>query len=382
MKEGYSTGLARALFDNASWYDFRFWVVDNSGSMQIGDGHRIVGRAGGKSKAVACTRWEEIKEAVKYHAQMAAVLDSPTIFKVRPLRFLVPLRIVASSCIYISSGEIDSKLLCYRTHVAVGTCCQNQLLNDPGMRTAPQKFSVCEHGPDNSQAEVARANDIMRKVSPSGVTPLTKHLWEIADHVAAMADELRRNDKTVAVILATDGLPTDDQGYGGEGITDEFISALRSLEGLPVWTVIRLCTDEKSVKQFYNSLDGQLEISLEVIDDYMGEAREVYRQNPWITYGMPLHRCRELGYHDRLFDLLDERPLTAGEARSFCCLILGLDELHLPDPAADASGFLKMVNNALEREQLQWNPMKKKMMPWILTKQLKKSFSSRNCAIM
>ena len=82
LREGYSSGLAHALSENASRYDFRFWVVDNSGSMQIGDGHRIVSK-GGKSKAVACTRWEEIKETVKYHAQMATMLDCPTIFQVR-----------------------------------------------------------------------------------------------------------------------------------------------------------------------------------------------------------------------------------------------------------------------------------------------------------
>lgn len=136
------------------------------------------------------------------------------------------------------------------------------------------------------------------------------------------------------------------------------------------------------MKTFYNSLDAQLEISLEVLDDYIGEAREVYKQNPWITYGLPLHRCRELGYHDRLFDLIDERPLTAGEARAFCCFILGADEQEFPDPGADASGFLKEVKLRLENESLQWNPIKKKMMPWILTKELKKSFSNRNCVIM
>jgi len=336
LKEGYSTGLALALSENASRYDFRFWVVDNSGSMQIGDGHRIV-RNEGKSKAVACTRWEEIKETVKYHAQMASLLDCPTIF---------------------------------------------QLLNDPGLRTAPQKFSVCEHGLSNAQAEVAKSIDIMRKVSPSGVTPLTQHIWEIEEQISSMASELRRTGKVVAIILATDGLPTDELGYGGEDITEEFIRALRSLEGLPVWTVIRLCTDEYAVKQFYNSLDTQLEISLEVLDDYMGEAREVYKQNPWITYALPLHRCRELGYHDRLFDLIDERPLTAGEARLFCCLILGVNEAELPDPGANSSEFLKALKAKLDQEQLCWNPIRKKMMPWILTKELKKSFSNRNCVIM
>ena len=56
--------------------------------MQIGDGHRLVSKDG-KQKAVACTRWEEIKETVKYHAQMASVLDCPTIFQVRALLCLL-----------------------------------------------------------------------------------------------------------------------------------------------------------------------------------------------------------------------------------------------------------------------------------------------------
>jgi len=175
LQEGYSTGLALALSENATRYDFRFWVVDNSGSMQIGDGHRIVKKEG-KSKAVPCTRWEEIKETVKYHAQMASMIDCPTIF---------------------------------------------QLLNDPGLRTAPQKFSVCENGLANAQSEVAKSIEIMRKVSPSGVTPLTQHILDIEEHISGMAAELRRTGKIVAIILATDGLPTDELGYGGEDITEE-----------------------------------------------------------------------------------------------------------------------------------------------------------------
>ena len=56
--------------------------------MQIGDGHRIVssGKTRGMLKAVKCTRWEELQETVKYHAHMAALLDSPTIFKVSIFR--------------------------------------------------------------------------------------------------------------------------------------------------------------------------------------------------------------------------------------------------------------------------------------------------------
>ena len=76
IRQGYSTGLARALVENVNAFDFRFWVVDNSGSMLIGDGHRYVpsGKGDGSLKAVPCTRWQEISETVKYHAQMASLL--------------------------------------------------------------------------------------------------------------------------------------------------------------------------------------------------------------------------------------------------------------------------------------------------------------------
>ena len=112
-----------------------------------------------------------------------------------------------------------------------------------------------------------------------------------------------------------------------------------------------------------------------------------------------------------MFDLLDERPLTIGEARSFCCLILGIEnEKELPDPAFDLKAFLKAVDERLLGERLQWNPVKKvkkillmivlflvgdtpqcwyilscekKMTPWILTKALGKSLSGKSsCMIM
>ncbi len=149
-----------------------------------------------------------------------------------------------------------------------------------------------------------------------------------------------------------------------------------------MWTVIRLCTDEDVVRRFYNSLDDELELSVEVLDDYAAEAKEVHAHNPWITYALPLHRCRELGYHVRLFDMIDERPLTPSEIRSFCLFILGLREYDLPDPGEDPKGFLKSLTMRLEKEQLQWNPIKKTMTPWVLIKELKKAFSNRNCVIM
>jgi hypothetical protein len=173
-------------------------------------------------------------------------------------------------------------------------CSNNQLLNPPMLKQLAQRFSVCEHDQEDVAFEVKNVIDTMNKTKPGGVTPLTQHIWDVQEQVLAMSHDLTQSGKRVVIILATDGLPTDERGYGGRSVTDEFVGALRSLEGLPVWLVIRLCTDEDDVTEFYNSLDSQLELSLEVLDDYLGEAKEVYRMNPWICYGLPLHRCREL----------------------------------------------------------------------------------------
>lgn len=182
--------------------------------------------------------------------------------------------------------------------------------------------------------------------------------------------------------MATDGLPTDEQGYGGDDITMEFIRALRGLEGLPIWLVIRLCTDEENVTSFYNQLDGMLELSLEVLDDFLGECKEVQKQNPWLNYALPMHRCRELGYHDRLFDLIDERPLTKGELRDFCVLLFGTDYRTIPDPVVDWKGFLKYVKAHLSQEMPQWNPLTKKTKPWVSINRLNRIYGGGACSVM
>ena len=46
---------------------------------------------------------------------------------------------------------------------------------------------------------------------------------------------------------------------------------------------------------YWNQVDSQVELSLDVLDDFVGEAIEIYQFNPWLTYGLPLHRAREFG---------------------------------------------------------------------------------------
>ena len=291
MNQGFTRGLASSLAQTIKTFPLRIWVVDNSGSMQNTDGHRFVEtRRTNDVKVVSCTRWDEIRECVSYHAQIAAVLGEPSIFR---------------------------------------------MLNDPAAGPNSAQFGIAETSLDATivQAELKHAMDIMKRTQPSGVTPLIRHVEEIRQSVMEMAPQLRADGSKVVVILATDGLPTDDQGYGGSAIQQQFLQALRGLEGLPVWLVVRLCTDEDAVVNFYNDLDSQLELSMEVLDDFIGEAQEVHEKNPWLNYALPLHRLREMGYQNRVFDMMDERLFTHEELRDFCGLLFKADEL--PDPAAD-----------------------------------------------
>mmetsp|Transcript_11088 Transcript_11088/g.20231 ORF Transcript_11088/g.20231 Transcript_11088/m.20231 type:complete len:383 (-) Transcript_11088:112-1260(-) len=337
--QGFSTGLARAMTENNASFPLRIWVVDNSGSMATCDGHRMVEtKKSSDVKMVPCTRWSEIQDTVNYHVQMSALLQAPTVFR---------------------------------------------LLNDPGARVGPQQFSVAEQGATMIESDVETARQTMQNSSPGGVTPLFQHIRDIRESVSAMADTLRRDGTRVAIILATDGLPTNEKGIGDSHVKQQFVDSLRSLEGLPVWVVVRLCTDDEDVVEFYNNIDAQLELSLEVLDDFVGEATEVYEHNAWLNYTLALHRCREMGYHNRLFDLLDERTLTKGELRDFCMLLFGNSMFDsVPEPEVDWEGFIKAVAGMASKENKQWNPMKKKMTPIVDVKKMAKMYGDSSCNVM
>jgi len=331
LEQGYTTGLAQALQKNKQAFAQSIWIVDNSGSMQTEDGQRIVPYHGAY-KFVHSTRWTEMVETVDYHSQLAALLQSPTTFR---------------------------------------------LLNDPGRVAGPQQFSIAaenRQGADAIDSDLAVAQQTMANAQPGGVTPLVPHLHEIRDELRRLEPQLRANGSKVAIVLATDGLPTDAQGYHSAHVKQQFVDALRQLEALPVWIVVRLCTDEDAVVEYYNNLDAQLELSLEVLDDIVAEAKEVCEQNKWLTYGLPLHRMREHGFHHRLFDLLDERKLSKGELRQFFRLLFGSSFDEAPDPEVDWEAFVKLVGALQGKEKKVWNPITRKVAPWVDVKKLNKEY--------
>jgi hypothetical protein len=242
------------------------------------------------------------------------------------------------------------------------------------------EMGVAEMGNDFVDEELLSLRNTLNSTTPSGVTPLTRHLQHVYRIVSSMLPSLIREGQRVVVVLATDGVPTNELGRTGQFVDSDFERALQRLQQLPVWLVVRLCTNDDAVVQYYQSLDDRLEWNLEVLDDFVDEAKEVYRYNPWLNYALPLHRCREWGFPNRLLDLLDEKSLTLEEMREFLQLLFGCETRFedLPDPALDWKKFEVCVSRMVDREECPWNPIKKKATPWIDVGQLERCYGPHN----
>jgi hypothetical protein len=214
---GFTTGLIQAVSYYINTIPLRIWVLDNSVSMQVRDGHRFTGSTFQNLTSSDCSRWEEAQDEVAFHACMSGALGVPTRFN---------------------------------------------MVNTPTSATAgvqlPSTFSVAENGPTAVQQELQMAKQIMGQVIPIGpANPLAFHLRQIRNMALQMAPQLAREGKSISLILATSGVPTDAHGQHGPAVVQDFIHALRSLEGLPLSIVVRLCTDDEKVVDFYNTLDAK-----------------------------------------------------------------------------------------------------------------------------
>ena len=110
-------------------------------------------------------------------------------------------------------------------------------------------------------------NNLLRtfEKSPGGGTPLCKHIREVTEKIRRMESSLRASGQKACVIIATDGESSDG----------DIVTAMQPLRLLPVWVVVRLCTDEDRIVDYWNNIDSQLELDMDVLDDLCGEAEEV-----------------------------------------------------------------------------------------------------------
>jgi hypothetical protein len=311
VQQGFTPTLARKVLVARSreHLPLTIWIVDNSASMRVRDGRKLVStQSQDDVRHISCTRMEELKETVTYHAQLAALLEAPT-------KFL--------------------------------------MLNGSDNGAYPQELSIAERGSEWIEDDMEYFLENLPRVRPKGATPLTNLLRRIYQSLMHTPKEGK-----IVLVLATDGRPTDTLGFVSSSVDRHFENALKELQS-KAWIVIRLCTNDETILKYYQKLDDQLELSLEVLDDYTDEAKEVYQYNPWLTYSLCLHRCREMGMscHPtfRFLDWLDERPLARNEIGEVLKGTFGLLDNNNNNNNSDSEKEYESIIKLASQSEEDWN---------------------------
>jgi len=336
------SGLLSSVYQTYLTCDSRVWLLDNSSRMQVRDSHISINCNGNTRGAIerfdGGTRWEELKECVAFHTRMAYECWIPTKY---------------------------------------------WLVNDPLAFNSEEwrhgkKMPLCRGAPKDVASEVREIGHIMDAVSLNDSRcPLRSCIHTLLKGLSREAANITARNQHVTLVICTQGWPTDREGNTGLAVLKDFCDELLKLSKLPVRIIIRLCTDTHLVRDMLNMMDGHFG-SIDVLDDFWGEALEVYLHNPWLTYTLGLHRLRESGLAPEIMDTLDERPLTLGEIHQLSKMLF-LDEddfVDLPHPRKDRKKFLSRLTCLVKDEKMQWNPVKKKMMPWIDLRKMASMYGS------
>lgn len=136
---------------------------------------------------------------------------------------------------------------------------------------------------------------------------------------------------------------------------------------------------------YWNNVDAEIELEIDVLDDLRGEAQEVFKVNPWLTYNDILHRMREFGVSMKEFDVLDEGKLSLEQFRKVCTLIYGkVDIERLPLPEIDLHAFCSGLEQLNARPTFHvWSPVQKQILPWVDTKKVRHFYGPKtsSCVI-
>ena len=305
-KHNWSRGMQECLLTSCKKIPMRFFIVDDSGSMATNDGNRIVrtntedideghGVSGKmknhKAKMIKCTRWAELTESLRFLAELSEVAQAPSEFR----------------------------LLNGADPVIVGL------------------------GDDNKEG-LEFTKEVLNE-DPAGQTPLCHHIRCVVAAIEKMAPEMRKLKKRAAVIISTDGESSDGK----------VSKALEPLRDLPAFVVIRLCTDHQKIVDYWNNIDQELELEMDVIDDLVQDAQQVKAANPWLVYGDELHRLREFGAAFKEMDLIDETALGSEQCMSFLKVLLNRKDL--PHPQVEWQDFYDAVKEESNTQNLVFDPL-------------------------
>jgi len=303
---GLPPALAKVVAEQESEVALRIYLLDNSGSMSIGDGAILSRGQRGEIKKQPATRWEELIDLAKCHGEWNGALGVPTEFV---------------------------------------------LLNSPSPRSPVQGRDYFTIDGEDWREQVASMTAALQSKGPGGSTPLGERLEDVC--VRLKQNRAALEGRRVNLTIVTDGVPDS---------RPRLVQSIRRIMAeLPVRLVIRLCTDEDSVVEFYNDLDKDVEMPLDIIDDLLGEAREIYRKNPFLVYTPALQMVREAGARLPVLDFLDERRLTPMEAAFLSQLLVQQEgrEAYSRDPQE----FLAAIGPDVAAAPLVFDTVKRRFVP-------------------
>jgi hypothetical protein len=281
---GLPWGLSELLAKEDTLISMRIFILDNSSSTVIGDGHLLAAVPDRRCfQFTPASRWEEIKATAVDQAWWSARVGVRTEFVVmNPLPW------------------------------------------------SKDTFVVdCEAGDPHGQ--VLELKNFLDQQEPTGGSPLVQRLKDVRVNLL----NRKSLNSHVMLTVVTDGLPTaaGEAAVGagdatislpGDAERKAFVEELRRFATQFNSTlVIRLATDDMEVIDFYNRIDDEFDLPLDIIDDLQGEAAEVHMAgNGWLVYTPMIHRIREAGVMDKLFDLIDEKKFTPTEIATFLDYII------------------------------------------------------------
>ena len=112
-----------------------------------------------------------------------------------------------------------------------------------------------------------------------------------------------------------------------------------------------------------------------ILNDFVTEADQIQRANPWLTYTPTIHRIREFGHSPPSMDHVSERLLTPFEMRDCCIFLLGPDYVNsIYDPMSNWSGFIWSLKQAMRESRTSSSNRRNPAVPLIDIRQLNNAY--------
>lgn len=219
--------------------DMRYYILDDSGSMEMSDGE-IYNEATGKM--IKDSRYNEMKSSVTPNFNICASAKIRSLFST------------------LNTGSV-------------------------------------EINPDSTKTQKDYQNEFSQITrTTNGATPLLADLESLKEH-------MKQTPGKKFLVIYSDGVSSDG----------DITNVLIEIQKMNVNIVIRLCTDEQSVVDYWEQLDAIPELKLDIIDSYEDEKISIAKKNPSLNYTYHFHRLREFGLTMGEIEKLDEISLTEGQ---------------------------------------------------------------------